>query len=39
MSKHVSVQETIIRPSLTFKRRDLNPPAQCHRAEIFRAGF
>jgi len=24
---------------LTFRRWDLNPPAQCHHAEIFRAGF
>jgi len=25
--------------NLTFRRRDLNTPVQCHRAEIFRAGF
>ena len=25
--------------TLTFRRRDLNNPAQCHRAEIFREGF
>jgi len=24
---------------LTFRRRDLNTPVQCHHAEIFRAGF
>jgi len=24
---------------LTFRCQDLNPPVQCHRAEIFRAGF
>ena len=34
-----SIKRNKIIDSLTFRRRDLNPTAQCHRAEIFRVGF